>query len=167
VACKDWNDIKDEYVEWRKVTSLEWGTYPEIFLTYLSLSCSHCESPACARACPVSAIVKRGKDGIVIVESEKCLGNSACEIRCKKACPYGVPQFAGEQGAKMQMCNFCQDRVAAHKKPVCVEACPMRALDAGPLDEIEARYGNVRNAEGFVYSKKTRPSLIINPRYNR
>jgi anaerobic dimethyl sulfoxide reductase subunit B (iron-sulfur subunit) len=63
------------------------------------------------------------------------------------------------------MCTFCLDRVAASKKPICVEACPMRALDAGPLDELKEKYGARQEAEGFIYSKKTRPSIIFKPRY--
>ena len=165
VACKDWNDITADSVEWRRVTPLEWGTYPEVRLSYLSLSCNHCERPACAKACPVAAITKRGKDGIVVVEREKCLGNIACEVRCKKACPYSIPQFGPEEGARMQMCTFCLDRVDANKKPICVDACPMRALDTGPLDELKEKYRNLQEAEGFDYSQKTRPSIIVKPRY--
>jgi anaerobic dimethyl sulfoxide reductase subunit B (iron-sulfur subunit) len=154
-------------VQWRRVIPRERGTYPDVFLSYLSLSCNHCALPACAGACPANAISKRAEDGIVVVKRDVCLGNVTCTALCKKACPYGVPQFGEEEGAKMQMCTFCIDRLAESKKPVCVEACPMRALDAGPLDELEKQYGAIREAKGFVYSKKTCPSIIFKPRYMR
>jgi anaerobic dimethyl sulfoxide reductase subunit B (iron-sulfur subunit) len=64
------------------------------------------------------------------------------------------------------MCTLCLDRAVEHKKPICVEACPMRALDAGPLEELKAHYGNIQGVEGFTYSKKTKPSIIFKPRYN-
>jgi anaerobic dimethyl sulfoxide reductase subunit B (iron-sulfur subunit) len=78
-----------------------------------------------------------------------------------------VPQFGEEEEAKMQMCTFCLDRLAANKKPVCVEACPLRALDAGPLDELRKRYDTTPETEGFKYSKKTEPSIIFKPRYEK
>lgn len=165
VACKDWHNIPAGPVAWRRVMAKEWGVYPRVFLSYLSLACNHCAHPACAQACPVAAIVKRADDGIVVVKRDLCLGNLACNALCKRACPYGIPQFGEEEGAKMQMCTFCRDRIAVNKKPVCVEACPLRALDAGPLTELKKRYGTVSQAPGFVYSEKTKPSIIIKPRY--
>ena len=165
VACKDWHDIPAGPVQWRRITSRERGTYPKVSLSYLSLSCSHCEKPACAKACPVDAISKREEDGIVVVQRDICIGKGPCETLCKKACPYSIPQFEEEQGAKMQMCTFCLDRVVLHKKPVCVEACPMRALDAGPIQELTEKYGELNQTEGFTYSNKTNPSIIFKPRY--
>jgi len=165
VACKDWNDIKSSSVNLRRITSKEWGTYPKVFLTYLSLSCNHCGNPACINACPANAINKREEDGIIVVNSEECLGNQICDMLCKKACPYNVPQFEDREGAKMQMCNFCLDRLAENKKPICVEACLMRALDAGPIDELKAKYGDLKEVVGFSYSEKIKPSIIFKPRY--
>jgi anaerobic dimethyl sulfoxide reductase subunit B (iron-sulfur subunit) len=40
----------------------------------------------------------------------------------------------------MQKCNLCCDRWESGHKPICVEACPMRALDAGPQEEMESKY---------------------------
>lgn len=165
VSCKDWNDIPAGPVNFRKVISREWGRYPEVKLAYLSLSCNHCENPACAQACPANAITKRREDGIMVVEREMCLGSEVCGSPCKQACPYGIPQFGIEENSKMQMCHFCLDRVTQSKKPACVDACPVRALDAGPLDELKKKYGDGKEAEGFIYSEETRPSIIVKPRY--
>jgi anaerobic dimethyl sulfoxide reductase subunit B (iron-sulfur subunit) len=164
IACKDWHDIKAGPVQWRRVTSRERGTYPTVFLSYLSLSCNHCDKPACAKACPADAISKREEDGIVAVNRDACLGNAFCDTLCKKACPYSAPQFGEEEEAKMQMCTFCLDRVLIDKKPICVEACPMRALDSGSIDVLRANYGDINEAESFTYSKKTKPSIIFKPR---
>jgi anaerobic dimethyl sulfoxide reductase subunit B (iron-sulfur subunit) len=103
----------------------------------------------------------------VVVNRDLCPGNVICNALCKKACPYGVPQFGEEEGAKMQMCTFCLDRIVDGKKPICVEACPMRALDAAPLDALQKQYGTIQEAEGFTYAKKIRPSIIMKPRYER
>jgi anaerobic dimethyl sulfoxide reductase subunit B (iron-sulfur subunit) len=145
---------------------MERGAYPKVFVAYLSLSCNHCSKPACAEACPAKAITKRNEDGIVVVDREACLGRDACGSPCKEACPYRVPQFDEKQDAKMQMCHFCLDRLKEKRRPICVDACPVRALDAGSLDELRAAYGDVRNVEGFLYSEETRPSIILRPRYD-
>ena len=167
VACKDWHNIEAGPVQWRRIISREQGTYPKVSLSYLSLSCNHCEEPACAKACPADAITKREDDGIVVVLRDTCLGKGPCDILCKKACPYSIPQFGEEKDAKMQMCTFCLDRIVLQQKPVCVEACPMRALDAGPLEELTKKYGELNQVEGFTYSTKTRPSIIFKPRYKK
>ena len=95
-------------------------------------------------------------------EAKRCL-NCAGHL-CKDVCPYAVPQFADEEKAKMQKCDLCLERWADNKKPICVEACPVRALDAGPLDEFRAAYGDIGDAHGFVYSPMAEPSIINKPK---
>ncbi len=147
-------------MKWRRLLTIEKGKYPKVVVAFLSLSCLHCAEPSCMSICPANAISKQQKDGIVVVNQEACLGKEACGL-CKEACPYNVPQFSAEEGAKMQMCDLCMDRWEEDKKPVCVEACPMRALDAGPLDELEAKYGVLKEAAGFIYVEKNRPSVVF------
>lgn len=165
VACKDWHDVEAGPAVWRQITAKEWGTYPKVYLSYVSLSCNHCESPACAEACPVDAITKRDKDGVMVVDREECLGGDDCGRDCLEACPYNVPQFGEEENPKMQMCTFCADRLAEDKMPICVESCPMRALDAGPIDALKEKYGSVQTIDGFIFSPKTKPSIVFKPRY--
>jgi anaerobic dimethyl sulfoxide reductase subunit B (iron-sulfur subunit) len=64
----------------------------------------------------------------------------------------------------MQKCDFCTERWVEGKPPVCVAACPMRALDAGELEEIKRRHGNGIEAPGFEFSVVTRPSIVIKAR---
>ena len=40
----------------------------------------------------------------------------------------------------------------------------MRALDAGPLDELQAKYGAHQEAEGFKYDLQNKPSVIFKAR---
>jgi len=99
----------------------------------------------------------------VVVNPEKCQGQDRCDL-CLQACPYEAPQFSGEDNAKMQMCDLCLDRWAEGKKPICVDSCPMRALDAGPIDDLGAKYGDVKEATGFVYAAQIKSSVIFKPR---
>jgi Fe-S-cluster-containing dehydrogenase component len=64
----------------------------------------------------------------------------------------------------MQKCDLCIDRWAEGKKPVCVSSCPVQALDAGPMDELRAKYGDAGEAEGFTYSASLVPSIIFKPK---
>ena len=163
VACKDWYDIQDKDVSWIKLLTLENGKYPDVSVNFLVLNCYHCAEPACIEACPVRAIHKRAEDGIVVIDIEKCKGIDTCDL-CRAACPYRIPQFGSKPNAKAQMCHFCLDRWVLNRKPVCVEACPVDALDAGPLDELKAKYGSITVAVGFDYVAKLQPSVIFEPR---
>jgi len=96
-----------------------------------------------------------------VKEAERCL-NCAGHL-CKDVCPYGAPQFADEEQAKIQKCDLCLERWADNKKPICVEACTVRALDAGPLDELKAMYGDVKDAHGFVYAP-IEPAIVNKPK---
>lgn len=164
VACKDWHDIPPGPEKWTRVLYTEKGKFPNVFVSHLVEPCFHCADPVCAQACPVDAIAKRAEDGIVTVDRGTCLGNEECDVKCLKACPYDAPQFGPEKGAKMRKCNFCADRWVEKKLPVCVESCPVRALDAGSLEDLQSRYGSTQEAEGFAYSKRTRPAVVFRPK---
>lgn len=97
-----------------------------------------------------------------IAEAKRCL-NCAGNL-CKEVCPYGAPQFEAEENSKMQLCNFCLDRWAENKKPICVASCPVRAMDAGPIEELKAKYGDIQEAEGFIYSPENKPSIVFKPK---
>jgi len=159
VACKDWHDVPAGPARLARILENESGRYPNPSLSYLFSACWHCAKPACIEACPAGAIAKREEDGIVVVDRDACLGKE-CGA-CLGACPYGAPQFGAEDDAKMQKCDFCLERWADKKKPVCVEACPMRALDASLLGELAGRYGNAREAEGFICSEQVSPSVVF------
>ena len=163
VACKGWHDIPAGTASWMRVKTIEKGKYPNLYVIFLPTACYHCQTPACVSACPVEAITKRVEDGIVTVDGEACLGRDNCSL-CLEACPYEAPQFGTEENAKMQMCNLCLDRWAEGKKPVCVLSCRLQALDAGPIDELRTKYGDVRDTESFTYSETLVPSITFKPK---
>jgi len=161
LACKEWHNTSSGSVSWRRVDTLEEGRFPQVFVAHLSLSCLHCAQPKCIPACPNDAIIKRAEDGIVVVDQERCMPN--CGF-CREACPYKAPQFGDEQGALMQKCDLCLDRLVRGEKPICIEVCPLRALDAGPLEELMRRHGTVRIAAGFPDLEDVEPSIVFTPR---
>lgn len=164
---------------WRRLYTREYGTKPpEVDVLNLSVSCNHCEAPACTKACPTGYIYKEPEFGIVKADHRRsCIGCG----RCKKACPWDSPQYYDNELDKfaandpkrprMTKCNLCFDRIKEGLKPACVAGCMMRALDAGPLEELKGRYrdwtgkledfpdGNIPEPGGatkpsFIYKRK-------------
>jgi anaerobic dimethyl sulfoxide reductase subunit B (iron-sulfur subunit) len=163
VTCKDWNNVAIGPAKWRKVISSEVGSYPLIKVFNLSISCNHCDEPACMAACPVGNIIKEEKYGLVL-PLNKCI---SCK-RCKAACPYDAPQFATmdqKELPMMEKCTGCIDRLEKGQKPACVDSCPQRALDFGPEEEIVAKYGNIRQIQGeFADPSLTKPNIVFTPK---
>lgn len=118
---------------------------------FITMSCNHCEEPACFGACTQGAISKDPETGIVLVDKEKCIGCGACAI----ACPYEAP-VVDEKASKALKCDFCKDRIDAGELPACVRACPVKVLTFGPLEELGK--SGVKEASGFVL-EDTKPSI--------
>ena len=174
VACKQWNDREGEETEldfnlgFQNPTTLSANTLTLITfhelpdekapggLHYLFTMrrCLHCLEPACASACPTTALDRRS-DGPVIYDANKCIG---CRY-CIWACPWGVPTAEWDSLApKIQKCTHCADRtdqpvpLARNGQalnleesrlyrenivtPACVKACPADCLRFGTRDEI-------------------------------
>jgi anaerobic dimethyl sulfoxide reductase subunit B (iron-sulfur subunit) len=112
--------------------------------------------PACAEACPEEAIAKREADGIVLIDAEKC---SACRV-CENACPYGAIQFR-DNDMNAEKCNFCLDRLENGETPVCVSACPMRALDYGLIEDLSSRPNVATRINHLPDSVETTASLLL------
>lgn len=164
-ACKDKNGLKVGQL-FRKVSEITGGTYihkaaavvPDVYAFWLSISCNHCIDPACAKICPVGALQKRSEDGIVMLNQEICIG---CR-RCIKACPYGSLLYNPDT-RKVGKCDFCLDELAAGRQPVCISACPVRALDYGPLEALKQEYGICNQTKGLPDADTTQPALVITP----
>ena len=69
-----------------------------------------------------------------------------------------------EADARMQKCDLCLERLEEGQQTICVEACPVYALDVGPLDELRDRYGEGVEAVGFSYSERFKPSVVFRPK---
>lgn len=101
------------------------------------------------------------EDGTVIHDDEICIG---CKT-CMEACPYEAPQYR-EDLMIVQKCDACAERRAAGENPSCVDACSMRTLDFGDIDELKTRYGNdlVSDLPFLPESSTTNPTTLINPK---
>jgi tetrathionate reductase subunit B len=116
---------------WVKVHEHVEGTIPKVKIHYTSQLCNHCDNPICMKACGQGAITKR-KDGLVLIDPEKCTG---CEA-CMKACPYDVI-YKNEELGICQKCTGCTHLLDnGAKLPRCVEACPTDALKFGEKEDF-------------------------------
>lgn len=174
VACKQWNDRDGEQTELQdymgfqnpatlSAKTLTLITFHELpneqapgGLNYLFTMrrCLHCLEPACASACPTTALAAQ-PDGPVSYDPNKCIG---CRY-CVWACPWSVPTAEWHSLApKIQKCTHCADRAnqpppvnrngaalteeenKEHREkivvPACVKACPADALIFGERKEM-------------------------------
>ena len=164
-ACKDYHQLTPEF-SYRKVFEVtggqtvvaEDGGFATTCFTYsVSSSCQHCDNPACVANCPTGAMHKDEQTGLVSVNEEVCIGCGACETTC----PYGAPKVNNELGHSVK-CDGCAERVAAGLAPVCVLACPARALDFGPVEQME-RLGERVAIMPFCDPVTTSPNLYVKP----
>jgi Fe-S-cluster-containing dehydrogenase component len=173
VGCKEWNaggiagplTDSDPYgkqpsgVWFNRVHSYELaatdacgGSAPQPAQTlHFPRSCLHCETPACVTVCPTGASYKRGEDGIVLVDEDKCIG---CGL-CAWACPYGAREMSPMDGV-MKKCTLCVDRIynenlpEAEREPACVQVCPTRARHFGDLGDPESKVSRLVAERGGV-----------------
>ena len=61
----------------------------------------------------------------------------------------------------MTKCDACIDRVVKGEMPVCVAACPQRALDFGYIEDLKAKYGEGAHIEPLPPASVTKPNLIL------
>jgi len=152
VACQNKNGLAPE-MAYTKVHRFQTGTYPDLKSAFVVNQCLHCNEPPCAAACPTGATHKTA-EGPVAVEYSQCIGCKYCIV----ACPYDARVYDEEIGAARK-CTECADRLAAGRKPACVETCLTGARIIGDIDDPKspihaaiARKGTVQMAgTGFYF----------------
>jgi formate dehydrogenase iron-sulfur subunit len=176
VACKQWNEREGEETElepelgFQNPATLSAKTYTLIAFhemenaqkpgglesAFVMQRCLHCLEPACASACPTTALYREA-DGPVTYDADKCIGCRYCML----ACPWDVPTAEWNTLApKISKCTHCADRadqpvplafngkplsddagkrfIESIATPACVKACPADALRFGTRDEMLA-----------------------------
>ncbi|RNL12181.1 4Fe-4S ferredoxin [Parvibacter caecicola] len=183
VACKSTNNLP-EGIFWNRVyndggPSLDspTGTWPNNSMSYYTMSCQHCENPACVKVCPVGATYKDPETGVVRQDYDKCIG---CRM-CMAACPYtGVRSFNWEdpkyvlafatgdaevpahQKHTVEKCTFCYQRISKGETPGCMVLCPGRARYFGDLDDPNSEVSQLiatREWKRLLPEKGTNPSV--------
>ncbi len=121
------------HVTWSKLIAYEVDEGGQVDVTTYPVRCNQCADAPCTHVCPTEASHQR-EDGIVVVDSDKCIGCRYCVI----ACPYQNRTFLSKdknpgyfpgyektrfekKGEKLyphqvgttEKCNFCAERLDA------------------------------------------------------
>jgi anaerobic dimethyl sulfoxide reductase subunit B (iron-sulfur subunit) len=166
MACKDKNDTFVG-LKYRSLIDFGGGTWSSqggvsipngVYVYGVSYSCMHCIAPACIAVCPTDSIQKREEDGVVWIEQSTCIGCGSCAV----ACPYAAPRLNAEKGVAGK-CDFCKDYLDSGGSPACVDACIMRCLEWGDIEELRSRYGDNAQVDPLSSPDITGPNYIVNP----
>ena len=140
-----------ENVKYREVGIAESFFVPKL--------CNQCDKPPCVQVCPVGATYMT-KDGIVLVDQQRCIG---CRY-CIQACPYGARYLVPEHSENTphgfrkvaDKCTWCYHRITDGLLPACVEVCPVGARKFGDMRDPESppreamRGGRVRTLKASL-----------------
>lgn len=128
IACQEAHNLSNGtyFRKVERMTILQNGT--PVSVPY-SGACNHCHDPACVKVCPTGAMYIR-EDGVVCHNDGLCISCGACMWNC----PYGAVSLSDYTGMA-QKCDSCADRRRQNLAPICVNACPTRALRWGDLEE--------------------------------
>jgi nitrate reductase beta subunit len=85
---------------------LQLSSVERLVFFYLPRICNHCLNPCCVASCPSGALYKRGEDGIVLIDQQKCRAWRSCVA----ACPYKKTYFNWFTG-KSEKCILCFPRL--------------------------------------------------------
>jgi Fe-S-cluster-containing dehydrogenase component len=152
-ACKEYNQLPPDHYRpdslWDDPLDLSAKTYNIVKLyqngdsqvkdreidgySYIRRFCMHCVDPACASACPVSALTKDHITGAVKYNPDLCIGCRYCQV----ACPYNIPKFQWDQAfPQIKKCQLCDHRMAQGGYAACCEFCPNGASIFGYVQDL-------------------------------
>jgi Fe-S-cluster-containing dehydrogenase component len=117
---------------WIEIRQRESGTFPVVEVSYLPVTCNHCDNPPCMKAARDDAIVKRA-DGIVIVVPEKAKG----QRQLVEACPYGAIWWNEEKQLPQAWPFDAHLLDAGWKQTRGAQVCPTRAMSAICVEDDE------------------------------
>lgn len=102
--------------------------------SFVKQHCLHCISPACVSVCPVAALKKNPKNGVVYYEEDRCIGCRYCQL----ACPFRIPKYEFEKASpQVRKCQLCHHRYEEGKYSACCEFCPTGASIFGKVTELQ------------------------------
>lgn len=168
LACKDYNGLTSDFAyrqvyeygggSWTQDDSGCWTT--DSFVYYISISCNHCLDAACMKACPTKAM-HLSEAGFVCVDQTRCIGCGYCVLTC----PYHAPKLDDNLGHSVK-CDGCESRVIDGQVPVCVQACPQRALEFELYEVLFGKLGSGDEVAPLPSVSVTTPSLIVTAPHN-
>ena len=163
-ARQDFNLQKLSSAEQEAMFQLERMTFH-----YLPRICNHCLNPACVASCPSGALYKRGEDGVVLINQERCRAWRMCVT----ACPYKKSYYNWNTG-KSEKCVLCYPRLESGQAPACFHSCVGRIrylgvmlYDADKIEQVASSPDDeLVNAQLGIYLDPFDPEVIKQARLN-
>ncbi|WP_312690817.1 hydrogenase 2 operon protein HybA [Kosakonia sp.] len=126
---------------------------------YIKKQCMHCVDANCVSVCPVQALKKDSKTGIVHYDASVCTGCRYCMV----ACPFDVPKYDyNNPFGELHKCQLCNqkgvERLDKGGLPGCVEVCPAGAVIFGTREALlaEARKRlSLKPGTDYLYPRQT------------
>ena len=142
------------YDELRKGATTSYTQSPQDGKWYMPVACFHCDNAPCVKVCPTGATYK-AKDGLVLMDYEKCIGCRLCVVACPYSSrrfnwhkPLGYGENINDLVPKRPMgvaekCTLCVHRTRRGKLPRCVEVCPVQARHFGDLNDPNSEISQI------------------------
>ncbi|MCB9554451.1 MAG: 4Fe-4S dicluster domain-containing protein [Deltaproteobacteria bacterium] len=118
--------------------------------------CNHCDKSVCTQVCPVGASYQT-KDGVVLVDTKRCIG---CGY-CVQACPYSTRYIKPGHDHIADKCTLCYHRITRGMLPACVQACPRGARIFGDLRDPNSTINTILRQRRY---RLLRPELGTHPK---
>ena len=182
VACRaEWNVPLPFARNWVQHLGPE-NTPSGLASTFYVGLCNHCDKPACVPVCPVppeerifvdvktareislpvTATWKDPFNGTVQIDKKRCIGCGAC----RDACPFGARYVNNKQkNPKADKCTFCVERLAAGRKPACLETCIADALIFGDIHDATSQVFQLMKKEKLYKLESSTVRLAPNVYY--
>ena len=159
-------------VTWPRLIALETDDGTKVDVSTYPVRCNQCVDAPCVDACPTEASYKR-EDGIVAIDSNKCIGCRYCVIACpyqnrtflsKKKNPNYFPAHAQtgfeKKGKKIyphqvgttEKCNFCLERIDAGRE---------KGLEPGTDREATPACVNICQARALTFGDLDDPESEV------
>ncbi len=142
VACKVENNVPEGF--WRNRINVLGDKNGSKRTEYQPTQCMQCDDPSCVAACPVGATYKQA-DGLVVIDSEKCIGCG----NCVTACPYNA-RYRNPAKRIADKCDFCKDRLKQGKEPACVVTCPTKTRVFGDINDPASKVAQMVKEEKLL-----------------